>query len=223
MGNQMLSPALSDVSASSAPTLHIAILSDLRLSSTMSQKILCDVTLGPGATQYYGTLIVSNIRYENGTVVFIQKFLGLTLQSPAQINAGSINVMPIPWVQTSVEISNTQINADQYDVQIQVYFPQSFAINTGTSITIGVDGDLTSDRDSWTGSLALFADELPDNSGLFSPRWSLDPPSVFARLASQPATLMNFIGGMIREGFGCCFGHEDPLNEKLPGEITLKC
>ncbi len=188
----------------------------------MSPKILSRVEVSSISGQYYGTLEVFDIRYENGSLVNIQEFLGITLQSPVEVFPRSVTIQLSPYVETSVTVINTQAEDDGYDVQIKASFAASSLIAPGSKITIGVNGDLTSSSDRWADSVSLFGDEVPDKATTLSPRWSLRPSTVLARLASQPVTLTAFIGGMIRKGLGCCFGRDDLVDEKLPGEITLK-
>ncbi|POR33717.1 Uncharacterized protein TPAR_06093 [Tolypocladium paradoxum] len=130
----------------------------------MSTKILYDAVVGPGANEWYGTLVVTNIRYDGGGTVTVQKFLGVEFLSPATVAATDINVLTNPWVQVTPEVTNEQIDSSTFSITAKLNVDNSVSL-TGTTITIGINGDLTKDSDRYTTSFVFVADGIPDTSG----------------------------------------------------------
>ncbi|KND87793.1 hypothetical protein TOPH_07589 [Tolypocladium ophioglossoides CBS 100239] len=130
----------------------------------MSTRILYDAVVGPGANEYYGTLVVSNIHYDGGGVVNIKEFLGVEFLSPATVAATDINASTSPWAQVNPEASNEQIDPTTYSVTAKLIV-ESGVSWAGATINIGINGDLTKGPDRYVTSFVFAADAMPDTSG----------------------------------------------------------
>ena len=53
-------------------------------------KIEYDAIVGSGANEWYGTIVVSNLRYEDGSAVAVNQFLEFNFRSPANLDATAI-------------------------------------------------------------------------------------------------------------------------------------
>lgn len=121
--------------------------------------------VGPGATQYFGQLKVSNLQYEDGSQVTIKDFLGLTFTSPAKVEPKDINVSTNPWQEVTPEVNFNQIDTSTFLITVKLKFPGNYKFNLSDTITFGINGDLTKDPDTYLKSFIFDADELPDTNG----------------------------------------------------------
>ncbi|KAI4861794.1 putative hydroxymethyltransferase [Hypoxylon rubiginosum] len=131
----------------------------------MSPKnIIFDVKVGDGAGEWYGTLVVSNIRYEDKSAVTINEYLGVTFKSPFVTAPITANTAISPWQQTTANIAIEPIDDKTVAVTAQIIVGSPHTFQASDSITFGINGNLTVDSDTWTGSFALYADDLPSGT-----------------------------------------------------------
>ncbi|PNY27032.1 Uncharacterized protein TCAP_03020 [Tolypocladium capitatum] len=113
----------------------------------MSTKTLYDAVVGPGANEWYGTLVVTNIRYDGDGAVTVQKFLGSSsFRRWMSVATTDINVLTNPWVQADPETTNEQIDSATGSVTAKLSGESSVSLTNGTIIDI--NGDLTKDPDN---------------------------------------------------------------------------
>ncbi|KAI1204587.1 putative hydroxymethyltransferase [Annulohypoxylon truncatum] len=127
----------------------------------MSQKIICDASVGSGAGQWYGTLVIKNIRYEDGSSVTIQSFLGVKFLAPKTTADITVNAQFTPWQEVSSEISTEELDQNTIDVTAKVFVQQAHTFVASDTITWGINADLTVNPDTYTNSFELYADALP--------------------------------------------------------------
>ncbi|KFX91020.1 hypothetical protein V495_05505 [Pseudogymnoascus sp. VKM F-4514 (FW-929)] len=126
----------------------------------MSSKVLFDAAVAPNATQYYGSLIVSNIRYEDGPVN-IEQFLGISLRSPASISSQDFSTSPDPWIEFLPDVTNEQVDASTFHAVARLSVSEPYTIGRLT-INIGVNGDLTQSPERFVESIAIAVDAIPE-------------------------------------------------------------
>ncbi|KAM4054866.1 hypothetical protein HRG_014932 [Hirsutella rhossiliensis] len=131
----------------------------------MAKDILYDATVTPGATEYYGSMVLTNIRYKDGGSVTVKDFLGIIFKSPASVEGKYIYGSTNPWVELNPETINEQINSSTFVVTAKLHTGKTYKFNASDTITFGINGDLTQDTDRYTESFVLTADEVPDVSG----------------------------------------------------------
>ncbi|KAK5999147.1 hypothetical protein PT974_01536 [Cladobotryum mycophilum] len=124
--------------------------------------IFADVTVGPSPTPYYGTLVVSNIRNEDGSPVSVSQFLGIAFKSPAQVSSVDVNALLTPWSEVTAELSSEQVDKATYAVAGKLLISDSRAINSSDTFNFGINGDLTQDPDLYVSSFKITADEVPN-------------------------------------------------------------
>lgn len=132
-----------------------------------TKKIIYDAVVGAGAGQWYGTIVLSNIRYDDGSAVAIQKFFAIVFLSPASVSNSDISVSTNPWVEVDPKVTSEQIDTTTYSVTAQLNMLSPISMN-GATITIGINGDLTQDPDRYLESFVCGADQIPDTSGTVS-------------------------------------------------------
>ncbi|SAL15407.1 hypothetical protein AWB71_00534 [Caballeronia peredens] len=133
-------------------------------------KIIYDAALQSGATEWYGNIIVKNLRYEDGTPVKFTKFLSMNFKSPASVDATFITVQFAQWVidPAATTVTNTQIDASTFSVTATLPLIAgiaSYTLVVDDAISIGVNGDLTQDTEAWLNSFVFAADAAPAITG----------------------------------------------------------
>lgn len=132
----------------------------------MSQKkILCEATVSPGASEWYGTLVVSKIRYEDGSSVTIQEFLGVVFKSP--VVTAPIVVNPEPWISLTPDIAQEPYDASTITVTATLTYPSRYTFNPAVDkLNFGINGNLTDNQQTYTDSFELYPDTLPSGTVL---------------------------------------------------------
>ncbi|GAB7521600.1 hypothetical protein [Paraburkholderia sp. 2C] len=132
-------------------------------------KIDYDAVVAQGAGQWYGQMIVSNLRYEDGSPVQVNQYLSMSFNSPAAVaNTDVYASFAGLWVSTTANVDSTQLDTNLFSVSLKLDFSEPHMMNAGDQITIGVSGDLTQDTDSWLNSFVIAADQSPDINGTAS-------------------------------------------------------
>ncbi|KAK5658008.1 hypothetical protein OQA88_2562 [Cercophora sp. LCS_1] len=146
----------------------------------MPKTVAADLSVGNDANQWYGTLVVTNIRYSDGSSVAAREFLGVQFTSPITMSPITVNAQLTPWQPTSSEINSEKIDDRSSKLTVKLVFDSAYIFNPTDTITFGIDGDLTATPDTWTGSFEFRADALPSGvvSGAVDADW--DEP-VFVR------------------------------------------
>ncbi|PWI75766.1 hypothetical protein PCL_06424 [Purpureocillium lilacinum] len=130
--------------------------------------ILYSASVAPGANQYYGQLVVTNLHREDSSAIAISEFLGVEFRSPAPLKTTDFWATTTPWVEITPEITSTQIDTDVFIITAKLYISGGFTFKTGDIFNWGINGDLTKDPGSWTSSFAFEVDALPDTTGIVS-------------------------------------------------------
>jgi hypothetical protein len=126
----------------------------------MSSKVLFEASVAPNATQYYGALIVTNIRLEDGPVK-IERFLGISFKSPASISSQDISISSNPWTEVLPDATSEQIDASTFRIVARLSVDEPHTFNSLT-INFGVNGDLTRDGERFVESVAITVDAIPE-------------------------------------------------------------
>ena len=130
------------------------------MAPAAAKKIICNTTV-EGAGEWYGTLVNTNISYEDGSPVTINEFLGVKFKSPPVTADITVNAQLSPWQQTSSEISTDLINDTTIGVTAKVIVETTHTFQASDRLVWGINGNLTTDPGAWTASFELYADELP--------------------------------------------------------------
>lgn len=134
-------------------------------------KINYDVALasGAGQYQYYGQVVTSNLRYEVGSKVQVNKYLAMTFSAPAAVNDTDITPQFVSWVATTAHVNLTSLGTNMYFVSLELDFDAAHLMDLKDQITIGVNGDLTQSTSTWLNSFVIAADQPPAVNGTASP------------------------------------------------------
>jgi hypothetical protein len=159
-------------------------------------KVLYDAVVGPGAGEYYGTIIVSGFQYEDGTPVDVRQFLSMNFTSPAAVADTDINGTFMSWVQVTPHVQSTQIDTATFSVSAQLDFAETHAMDLRDQFTIGINGDLTHNPDTYLNSFVFAADAAPDVNGTASVDCAAAPD---AALAGLPPILTFSLGSQQSE------------------------
>jgi hypothetical protein len=147
-------------------------------------KIDYDAVVAQGAGQWYGQIVVSNLRYEDGSPVQVDQYLSMSFNSPAAVGDTDVYAsFAGSWVSTTASAESTQLDANLFSVSLKLTFDEPHAMNAGDQINIGVNGDLTQDTDSWLDSFVIAADQSPDINGTASISCAAAPDPALSDIA----------------------------------------
>lgn len=157
-------------------------------------KIEYDAVVGAGANEWYGTIIVSNLRYEDGGAVNVSEFLAFNFHSPANVDATAIQPQFVSWVVGDTSVQASQIGDGNFDVTATITFTTPYTMQPADQITIGINGNLVADPDTWLDSFVFAADQEPTIFGTVSAACEAAPDPA---LASVTPVLTLAQGSMI--------------------------
>lgn len=123
----------------------------------MSYKIIFDAVVERDSGQYYGTIRIADIRYEDGSKVKVEKYLEIALLAPASIQTGDVITTPDPWTLFTPSVTSTPNEEQLYDITAKLSVEQPYTIKS-LIIKICVTGDLTTEPDRFISSIAITAD-----------------------------------------------------------------
>jgi hypothetical protein len=172
-------------------------------------SITYEAKVAPGATQYYGQIIVSNLQYDDGSAVTINDFLGTTFKSPSSLTEDDVTVTTQPWQDVTPEVNVNQIDVSTYFVSVKLDFKKSYKFNLSDTITFGINGDLTNDPDIYLKSFSFQADELPDTNGTVE---------ITVASAPDPALASGEVSIVFQQGY-LKFPADVPLGAKTSVQI----
>ncbi|KND92249.1 hypothetical protein TOPH_03220 [Tolypocladium ophioglossoides CBS 100239] len=130
-----------------------------------SPAILYDASVSRDASEWYGTMSVTNLRNNDGSVVRIKQFLGVIFRSPAQVSATDFNGSTNPWAEITAEVANEQIDSSSFVVTAKLSIAKGFTFSSGDTFSWGINGNLTKDPEAWAQSFVFAVDRIPDTSG----------------------------------------------------------
>ncbi|EQC01210.1 hypothetical protein [Photorhabdus temperata] len=156
-------------------------------------SILYNAVVDPGATPYYGSITVNNLHYDTGYQVHIDNYLSFNFLSPASISSTYINLSFSEWQNWSVDVQNVSIDANTFSVTVTITFPNPYVFIDSDSITIGVNGDLTTDPNKYLDSFVFAVDSAPEINGTVNITCAASPDSALDNL--QPTVLFTTAGG----------------------------
>ena len=117
----------------------------------MASKILCDTVLSEGAGEWFGRVVVSNIRYEDGSPVPIKDFLGFKFKHPSNKYQSAIpNAFELglgytfsPWQETMAQvIAHKEIDQKTNVTTVKIIFSKGYTINKSVDqLACTLDGD----------------------------------------------------------------------------------
>ena len=124
------------------------------------RKIVGTVTKESGGP-YYGTLIVKDIKYDDGSPVAIEEFLGIKFKAPKVTAAITVNVSLQPY-QTASSYISTEPNEDEtLSVTAKIALEKPHTTTNQDVLTFYINGDLDSPPGDYTEYFGFFADYLP--------------------------------------------------------------
>jgi hypothetical protein len=125
-------------------------------------KIEYDAAVRADAGQWYGQMIVSNLRYTDGSQVQVNRYLSMTFNSPAAIHDTDIPPqLATTWVSTQAHTNSVSLGTDMFSVSLELDFETPHQMDPHDQITIDVNGDLTQHADLYLNSFVIAATNRP--------------------------------------------------------------
>lgn len=131
-------------------------------------QIKYDAVVGAGANEWYGTIIVSNLRYEDDSAVTVDNYLAFNFHSPANIDATAITPAYAVYVIGDITADVSQLGDGTFDATVTIDYTTSYTMQPADQITIGINGNLVASPDTWLNSFTFAADQSPDIEGTLS-------------------------------------------------------
>ena len=125
------------------------------MSKIVSKTVVSDVP-----SEWFGTLVTSGIKHEDGSRLTVQKALYVKFLAPPNTNI-QVNALLNPWQQVTDTIASEPVDHKSVEVTAEIRIAGPYTFNTSDTLTWGISGDLTGDASLYTGSFKLYADELP--------------------------------------------------------------
>ncbi|WP_277186239.1 hypothetical protein [Caballeronia sp. BR00000012568055] len=148
-------------------------------------NIKYDAVVAAGATQYYGDMVVSNLRYDDGSKVSVKSYLKMTFNAPAAVTGTDIYATVQPWVGTSATAESTAIGTNLYSVTATITFASPHTMGSTDNITIGINGDLTQNANTYLQSFVIAADQEPNVNGTVTVNCAAAPDPALQSIAPQ--------------------------------------
>jgi hypothetical protein len=146
-------------------------------------EIKYDAVVASGAGEWYGEMVVSNLRYEDGSSVQANQYLSMTFNSPAAVSSGDITILFTAWQETTIDANSVQLDSNLFSVSVKITLSAPHAFAAADQITIGVNGDLTQSPDTFLNSFVFAADQSPDINGTATVTCAAAPDSALANVA----------------------------------------
>jgi hypothetical protein len=146
-------------------------------------RIDYEAAVAAGAGEWYGQMIVSSIHYEDGSQVQVNQYLAMTFNAPAAVTATDINPQFYSWVETTAEVQSVQLDTNLFAISLKLNFAAPHAMDSRDQITIGVNGNLTIDPDTYVDSFVIAADQSPDINGTVAVACAAAPDPALASVA----------------------------------------
>lgn len=127
---------------------------------SQSKKLLCDVHVDQSSTEWYGTLKVSNICYENGDPVTIENFLGVRFISPVPSSDPAFSSEP--WFDFTPQVFAKTLDDSTVAVTARLLVSISHTFESANILDIEINGNLKDKPDFYEKSVELYADYLPE-------------------------------------------------------------
>ncbi|KAI6080905.1 putative hydroxymethyltransferase [Hypoxylon rubiginosum] len=125
------------------------------MSENIDFKVRVDST-----SEWYGTLVVYDIKNTDGSALTVDQYLGVTFKSPPVTS----DIVVDFWEAESSEVSTETIDSTSVAVTVRINFASPYTFQSNDEIKFEINGDILTDPDTWTQSFELYADDLPSGT-----------------------------------------------------------
>lgn len=122
----------------------------------MTSPVLAKVVILPGATEFFGKIEATNIRWSPIAGVHIEKYLLVEFLSPVDFHASDFWSQTIPNVDITAVVTNTP-KGNEVQVEVKLYFKEPYTTSPDTKLYFAINGNIAEDPKHWTGSFKLTA------------------------------------------------------------------
>ncbi|KAI3332147.1 putative hydroxymethyltransferase [Xylariaceae sp. AK1471] len=126
-------------------------------------KIVSRTVIGDVLSEWYGTLVTSGIKHEDGSRLTVQKALYVKFLAPPN-TVIQLNALLNPWQQVADTIVSEPVDDMSVEVTAEIRIAVPYTFNTSDTLTWDISGGLRGDASLYTGSFKLYADELPSGT-----------------------------------------------------------
>ena len=112
------------------------------------------------SSQFFGKLIVSDIKPNGSNPVKIDRYFYIQFKSPAVIGNSDVNTITNPWVDVKPDISSEQLDATTFLVKVELDFHGPYTFKGVEVITFYVNGNLDNDPHQFTQTFTLSTNQI---------------------------------------------------------------
>jgi len=102
-----------------------------------------EVSVGPDATQWNGSLCVDNLRDDKNRAVPVKKYLAVAFKSPSDVQPEDFQLVTNPWRPIQPEVDSVRIDPWTFAVTARWRMDGGYTLSPHDAISININGDLT--------------------------------------------------------------------------------
>jgi hypothetical protein len=123
--------------------------------------IIYDAKIDSRSNNWYGTIVISNMRFGDGHPVTLKSYLSIDFSSPAVVSPMGISPAFAQSVVGDITTANKATGDGTYDVNAIVPVNWPYTLQTSDEIRLGFYGNLTGNARRWVEFIILGADVSP--------------------------------------------------------------
>ncbi|KAG8158106.1 hypothetical protein KVR01_011867 [Diaporthe batatas] len=126
-------------------------------------KIVSETIVEGNPGEWYGTLVTSGIKYDNGSRLTVQSKLYAKFLAPHNTGVQPL-VSLTPWQQVTCTLASEPMDDGTVAVTAELQIAGPYTFTPSDTLKWGINGDLRGDASKYTSSFELYADELPSGT-----------------------------------------------------------
>ncbi|KAI5466927.1 hypothetical protein BGZ63DRAFT_418675 [Mariannaea sp. PMI_226] len=124
------------------------------------------VSIGPDATQWYGSLCVDNLRDDKDGPIPIKKYIAITFKSPSRVQPEDLLLQTSPWRPIQPEVESVQIDPWTFVITACWRIDGGCTFTPHDAISININGDLLREINTVKKSFRVAVDRIPGEKDL---------------------------------------------------------
>lgn len=123
--------------------------------------IIYDAKIDDRSNKWYGTIVISNMRFGDGHPITLKSYLSINFSSPAVVSPMGISPAFAQSVIGDITTANKATGDGTYDVNAIVPVNWPYTLQASDEIRLGLYGNLSGSANRWVEFIILGADVSP--------------------------------------------------------------
>lgn len=128
-----------------------------------------EISMGPDATQWNGSLCIDKLRDDKNRAVPVKKYLAVAFKSPADVQSEDLQLITNPWMPVQPQVDSVRIDPWTFAVTARWRIEGGYTLSPYDAISININGDLTREMDLVKRSFRVAADRFPGERDVLKP------------------------------------------------------